>query len=71
VNAQNVYAYLNGNHTFDYGILPSVNFTKPVTPNPVGKRIFDACVIRVQYKSAKYYTVGTFYNVFSGQTCKV
>ncbi len=71
VNAQNVYAYLNGNHTFDYGILPSVNFTKPVTPNPVGKRIFDACVIRVQYKNAKYYTVGQFYNVFSGQTCKV
>lgn len=71
VNAQNVSAYLNGNHSFSYGVLPSVNFTKPVTPNPVGKRIFDACVIRVQYKNAKYYTVGQFYNVFSGQTCKI
>jgi len=71
VNAQNVEAYLNGNHTFSYGVLPAVNFTKPVTPNPVGKRIFDACVIRVQYKSAKYYTVGQFYNVFNGKTCSV
>jgi hypothetical protein len=48
-----------------------VNFTKPVTPNPVGKRIFDACVIRVQYMNAKYYNVGQFYNVFTGQTCNV
>jgi ABC-type branched-subunit amino acid transport system substrate-binding protein len=71
VNAKNVDAYLNANHTFSYGVLPAVNFTKPVTPNPVGKRIFDACVIRVQYTNAKYYNVGQFYNVFSGQTCNV
>jgi ABC-type branched-subunit amino acid transport system substrate-binding protein len=71
VNAQNVEAYLNGDRTFSFGVLPGVNFTKPVTPNPVGTRVFDACVIRIQYKNAKYYTVGQFYNVFNGQTCSV
>jgi hypothetical protein len=71
VNAHNVDAYLNQDHEFSYGVLPGVNFTKPVTPNPVGKRVFDACVIRVRYSDNKYYTVGSFYSVFSGKTCTI
>lgn len=71
VNAQSVMAYLNGNHTFGFGLMPPVNFTMPVTPNPVGSRIFNACVIRIRYDNGSFYTVGSFYNVFSGASCQV
>lgn len=69
VNAHNVDAYLNGNHTFDFGVDPAVNFTKPVKPNPFGDRIFAACVIRTQYANSAYHSVGQFYNVFNGKPC--
>jgi ABC-type branched-subunit amino acid transport system substrate-binding protein len=69
VNAASVDAYLNGDHTFDFGAMPPVNFTKPV-PNPIGKRLFDACITQIRFHTnGLYYAVGPFFNVFTDQDC--
>jgi hypothetical protein len=61
------YAYLSHDTSYVSGVVPPVNFvTAP--PNPLGPREVAPFAIREKYQNGQFYTVGSFYNVFTGAT---